>query len=263
MSVEARHLDHVIALRDGGQLDAALLEANALIAASPEEPRLWAVLGTVLAELGRREDAIVAYSEAIARVPGLPEEHPLSGWGFGILWYNRAGEHARLGHHAEALADVKEAVARSPALADALASDDSFRDFVSHQEFQQLIERGRLSEQRNESLRRESTLRGLREEALEILDGSKRFTSLEVVECGRRIVLGAMDAITAQSSDDEVTRLLESAFASLVEIFSKSAPRSPEAVLCQRMAQRLIRVAILFHLSYIVEQQDAGPWYDW
>jgi tetratricopeptide (TPR) repeat protein len=89
--------------RKKGDREGAL---RALLEAKEKAPGVWLLAqlrGNLLDELGRAEEAIAAYDEALA-VPGV--------WA-GSLRYNRAVAHASLGRWGEALADAEEALADS------------------------------------------------------------------------------------------------------------------------------------------------------
>ncbi|WP_437981234.1 TPR end-of-group domain-containing protein [Sorangium sp. So ce117] len=134
-----------VALRDVGRLDEALASANRLVAAAPDEPRSWEILGTVLIYLSRHDDAINAYSAAIRCSAQAPPEHSILAHHFASPWYNRAAMHALLGQRAEAFADLRQALAVAPSWAEAVPFDERFKGLTADGEFQRLVEEGRAA----------------------------------------------------------------------------------------------------------------------
>jgi tetratricopeptide (TPR) repeat protein len=145
--------NRTVALRETGQLDQALASANRLAAAAPDHAGSWEILGTILIALGRHEDAINAYSEAIRRSTDAPSDHPILTHDFASPWYNRAALHALLGQRAEAIVDLRQALTLAPAWADAVPFDERFQRLAADDELQRLVEEGRVAAQEHPDLR--------------------------------------------------------------------------------------------------------------
>ncbi|WP_437981650.1 tetratricopeptide repeat protein [Sorangium sp. So ce117] len=136
-----------VALRDVGRLDEALASADRLVAAAPDEPRSWEILGTVLFELSRHDDVINAYTAAIECSVQAPPEHSILAGLFASPWYNRAAVYALLGQRAEAVADLRQALAVAPSWAEAVLFDERFKGLTADGELQRLVEEGRAAAQ--------------------------------------------------------------------------------------------------------------------
>lgn len=149
--------NRTVALRELGRLEEARASADRLVAAAPDQPRSWETLGTVLIALGRHEDAINAYSEAIGRSAAAPPDHLLLAHGFASPWYNRAAEHALLGHRAESLSDLRQALAFAPMWADAVLSDKRFQRLTGDDEIQRMVGEGRTAARTLEQQKRDDS----------------------------------------------------------------------------------------------------------
>jgi tetratricopeptide (TPR) repeat protein len=254
--------DHALSLRDSGQLEQALAAANSLVAQAPNDPNAWEVLGTILIELRRHEDAVNAYSAAINCAARLPDERPSTSLGAASPWYNRAAQYARLGRRDEAIVDLSKAVKREPSWADIVPSDERFQSLTADPELQRIVEQGRAVARRAEILARDRALDVAREEAAELFERSKEFTSPDLTEHVQGIAFDVLNAVTAQSPGEQVARRVEHAFARLAEVLANQGAESPEARVIQRTAHRLIGVALLFHLHDLVDRLREGPWWD-
>lgn len=72
-SAHRDRLAEALALHERGALAPAVALYQALLAAEPQDARLWLNLGAALHGLGRRGEALSAYGEATTRDPGLVE----------------------------------------------------------------------------------------------------------------------------------------------------------------------------------------------
>jgi len=93
-------------LTNSGQAIAALARADRALAATPRDPQLRFLRAVALTELGRKSEAIAAYTELTRDHPELAEPHN-----------NLAVVHASLGDYDKARAALEEAVRANPGYA--------------------------------------------------------------------------------------------------------------------------------------------------
>jgi tetratricopeptide (TPR) repeat protein len=254
--------DRAAALRDDGQLEAAVAVAKDLLALVPDDAGAWEILGTILCALCRYEDAVSAYSSAIGRAASLPDERPSMDMGIASPWYNRAALYACLGRQDMALADLRQAVDRAPGWAEIVLSDKRFQSLSADPALQWIVEQGCTTARKARTLALARGLGEVRDSAAELFDVSKEFASPSLTEHVRAIVFDAMNEVTAQSAGEDVERQVEYAFARLAEVLADQGVASPEAKLTQRTAHGLINLALLFHLHDLVDRLGEGPWWD-
>jgi protein O-GlcNAc transferase len=99
---------HVAALAHGRQFDAAEDKVRALLRDDAGSPLLYFVLGTILREQDRPDDAVDAFTESSRLMPGFPETHAQLSY----LFY-------RLDDSANALAEARTALSMDPKNAEA------------------------------------------------------------------------------------------------------------------------------------------------
>ncbi|NNE43303.1 MAG: sulfatase-like hydrolase/transferase, partial [Gemmatimonadetes bacterium] len=92
-----------------GETEAALDGYRAFVAATPEDPEAWALLGSVLSEAGQHEEALTALRQAAKLAPEDPE-----------LRVGVAQAHEEAGDTAAALAEYDRALAQDPSASAAL-----------------------------------------------------------------------------------------------------------------------------------------------
>ncbi len=90
-------------LRNRGDLPGAVAAFQRAIAAEPDEPEHWAILGATLLQMGRVEDSVRAYREVERLDPTSPS-----------MLYNLAIGLIRLGQIGEAVARLEALVAQAP-----------------------------------------------------------------------------------------------------------------------------------------------------
>jgi tetratricopeptide (TPR) repeat protein len=258
--------DRTLALRDAGRLDEALASAERLVADARDGPESWGVLGTVFDALCRGQDAVRAYTEAIARSEETPPDDPDAARLYAIPWYARAASHALLGQRDRAIDDLRRTIAIAPAWAGNVPSDERFRALTSDAELQTLVEEGRIAEKVRTQRERETKRLALRGEILERLAEAKAASSCAfdpvhegVLDQVRAIALELFDAISPRSTEEEVTGRLEVAFARINEVRATAVPASRDAMLIWDVAYRFTDLALIHHLYGFADRLGEGP----
>lgn len=95
-------------LTQSGQASQALARADSALAAKPRDPQLRFLRAVALTELGRKTDAIAAYTDLTRDYPELAEPHN-----------NLAVVHASLGDYDKARAALEQAIRANPGYATA------------------------------------------------------------------------------------------------------------------------------------------------
>lgn len=96
----------IVRLQGGGQPEAALQRADALLARQPRDPQVRFLRGVLLGELQRRDEAVDVFERLVEDYPELPEPYN-----------NLATLHASAGDYDKARQALEQALRANPAFA--------------------------------------------------------------------------------------------------------------------------------------------------
>ena len=104
----AEELNEVTRLHHAGQSEAALTRADRYLATTPKDGQMRFLKSVVLADMGRRGDAIALLNSLVQDYPELPEPHN-----------NLAALYASAGDYGRARSELEEAIRLNPGYAPA------------------------------------------------------------------------------------------------------------------------------------------------
>jgi Flp pilus assembly protein TadD len=104
----AEELSEVTRLQHAGQADAALERADKYLAGKPKDAQMRFLKAVVLADIGRRPEAIALLQQLVEEFPELPEPHN-----------NLAAMYAASGDYGQARAELEESLRLNPSYATA------------------------------------------------------------------------------------------------------------------------------------------------
>jgi Flp pilus assembly protein TadD len=104
----AEELKEVTRLQHAGQSDAALQRADKYLASKPKDAQMRFLKAVVLADIGRRPEAIALLEQLVQEFPELPEPHN-----------NLAAMYAASGDYGQARAELEESLRLNPSYATA------------------------------------------------------------------------------------------------------------------------------------------------